>query len=376
MGLGFFNGRLLHNGQKLFVDNTSVNLNAEDAEIITTGTSTIVLPAIDGTVFDLHVYVKSGTCQITGTVDGVSNPVLQASTLEYDIFCNGIAYFTIPTEKENLFVNTKPQLASVSTYNQAGVIAINTILMTIDCRDCTAISISCNAMGTAGVVTPRWINEVGDTGQAATIMTPAGVAATTFNGAGMWVVPVVARYLTLVLTTATTAGTTTIRTSKLFGAIPSQLIPAIGTQAISGTVTANIGTGSLAAGTNAIGDVGAQVRANATGAASVTAINSPATPIGQSIKGTAGRILAINIGNTNAAARYLKIFNVASVTMGTTSAAYEIMIPPNSAPQNVVIPAAGLGASTAIVIAVTGGAGLTNNTAITANEVVGFISFA
>jgi hypothetical protein len=371
----FYNGKIIYKGEKVFIENTSQAVNAEDAEIITTGTSTIVLPAIDGTVFDLHIYVKSGTCQITGTVDGVMNPILQATNLEYDIFCNGVAYFTIPTEKENFFVNTKPQQASVSTYTQAGVIAINTVLMTIDCRDCTAISISSIAMGTTGVVTPRWVNEIGDTGQAATIMTPAGATATTFNNAGMWVVPVVARYLTLVLTTATTGGTTTIRTGKLFGAIPSQLIPAIGTQAVSGTVTANIGTGSQAAGTNLIGDVGIQLRANATGAASVTAINSPATPVGQSVKGTAGRILAINVGNINATARYLKIFNVASVTMGTTAAAYEIMIPPNSALQSFAIPA-GLAASTAIVIAVTGGPGLTNNTAITANEVTGFIAFA
>jgi hypothetical protein len=145
---------------------------------------------------------------------------------------------------------------------------------------------------------------------------------------------------------------------------------------VSGTVTANIGTGSLAAGTNLYGDVGLQARANATGAGSVAALNSPATPAAQSIKGTAGRILGIYVNNANAAVRFLKIFNIASVTLGTTSAVFEVPIPPSNNAQWIDIPV-GIGASTAIVVAITGARGLTDNTTITtANEVTGFVVYA
>lgn len=144
------------------------------------------------------------------------------------------------------------------------------------------------------------------------------------------------------------------------------------TATVSGTVTANIGTGALAAGTNAIGDVGVQYRANATGAATLTNINCPATPAAQQLKGSAGRLLGLVLTNTAASARYVKIFNAlaASVTPGTTSALTEIAIP-----QNGILEwhsEGGAAFSTGITIMITGGQGLTNNTAVTASDVVGF----
>lgn len=150
----------------------------------------------------------------------------------------------------------------------------------------------------------------------------------------------------------------------------------LGTQAVSGTVTANQGTMvALPAGTNAIGDVGIQYRGNATGAASFVNVNSPATPVAQAIKGSAGRILAMTITNTNAAARYLKIWNVASgsVTVGTTAAAFEIAIPPNQTIDFSL--EGGLGFASGVSVGVTGGQGLTNNTAITLGDVTGVIAF-
>ena len=132
---------------------------------------------------------------------------------------------------------------------------------------------------------------------------------------------------------------------------------------------------SISAGTNLIGDFGLQVRANATGAATPVNINSPATPVGQIIKASAGRILSVNLTNSNASARFLKVFNATSVTMGTTSAAYEIAIPPSFNPLSISLPFASA-ATTGIVVAITGARGLTDNTAITANDVTGFITFA
>lgn len=134
--------------------------------------------------------------------------------------------------------------------------------------------------------------------------------------------------------------------------------------------------GTISAGTNAIGDVGTQYRANATGAASVANVNCPATPAAQSIKASAGRMLAFVLTNSAASTRWLKVFNTAagSVTLGTTSAIYELAIPPGST-VNVDLDG-GIGFSTAIVVAITGGQGLTNNTAVTLGDVTGFIAFA
>lgn len=127
---------------------------------------------------------------------------------------------------------------------------------------------------------------------------------------------------------------------------------------------------ALVAGSAAIGDVGVQYRASATGAGTPTNINSPATPAVQTIKGTAGRLLGLTLLNTNAATRFLKVFNAATPTLGTTSATLDIALPTN-VPVSVTYEG-GIGFATAITCAVTGGRGLTDNTAITGNEVTGF----
>jgi hypothetical protein len=139
----------------------------------------------------------------------------------------------------------------------------------------------------------------------------------------------------------------------------------------SGTVTANIGTGSLATGTNAIGDVGIQYRASATGAGTPTVLNSPATPAVQTVKGTAGRLIGFLLVNSNAATRYLKVFNVVTPTLGTTPATLDIPIPLSSNPVFISFEG-GIAFGTAITVAITGGRGTTDNTAITLNDVTGF----
>lgn len=161
-------------------------------------------------------------------------------------------------------------------------------------------------------------------------------------------------------------------------AMPVQVLGGtLGTQPVSGTLTVNQGTMvALPAGTNAIGDVGVQYRANATGAGSIINILCPATPAAQSIKGTAGRLVGFVLTNTAASARWLKIWNTASagVTLGTTAALTELGLPPGQ-PQFFSLEG-GAGFGTAITIAITGGQGLTNNAAVTAGDVTGFAVFA
>lgn len=270
-----------------------------------------------------------------------------------------------------LSVTATPVAAALSSYNVSGVIAINTVLVTLDCSQWRAVSIQCVAMGTTGVVTPEWSND-NTNWQAATIFTPAGASATTISAAGLWDTPVMARYLRLRMSTATTAGTTTFSIYQFEEARQSWFA----TQPVSGTVTANIGTGSIAAGTNAIGDVGLQYRANATGAASFVSAMSPATPAAGTIKATAGRLVGYYLCNSSAALRSVKIFNVAAPTLGTTAASFEIDIPANGIAQLEFD--GGIGFSTAITFSVTSAKGLTDNTAtgLAANDVTGYFAFA
>jgi hypothetical protein len=97
------------------------------------------------------------------------------------------------------------------TYSVAGVIAVNTDLIVMDCSQLRSLFIQCNSMGTSGVVTTQWSNTP-DFAQpiTATLMNESGATSTTFNAAGMRVTNVLARYCRHRLTTATTAGTTTL----------------------------------------------------------------------------------------------------------------------------------------------------------------------
>ena len=152
----------------------------------------------------------------------------------------------IASNQSALTVNRSLAPALLTSYTQAGVITINTVLAMLDCSLYRSVSIQCTSMGTTGVVTPEWSND-NTTWVTATILTQAGATATTFNAAGLWVVPVQARYLRLRLSTATTAGTTTLSIHQFDDSRQFWLA----TQPVSGTVTSNIGTGTVAAVTAA-----------------------------------------------------------------------------------------------------------------------------
>lgn len=148
--------------------------------------------------------------------------------------------------------------------------------------------------------------------------------------------------------------------------IPAQQVSA--TQPVSGTVTAGI-----SAGTNAIGDVGLQVRANATGAASIHHIVATGSTNVAQIKATAGRVLGYCLSNTTASWRYVKLHNVASATAGA-AVAMTIGLPPNGKAECHI--GQGIAFATAISRSIVTGAADNDTTAVTANDVVGDIFFA
>jgi len=109
----------------------------------------------------------------------------------------------------------------------------------------------------------------------------------------------------------------------------------------------------------------------ASNGASVTTLISAATNNLTQLKATLGRIHIIDIQNTVASVRYLKLFNVpsASVTMGTTSATMNFGIPASGKLSIVTDLGLNLGGS-GIAYALTGGSSLTDNTAIGSGDLI------
>lgn len=168
--------------------------------------------------------------------------------------------------------------------------------------------------------------------------------------------------------TAWTSGTATIQIQP--GAYATEPIPAA---QISGTQPVSFTQPALVAGAALIGDVGIQVRANATGAASIHHIVSAATTNVAQIKATAGRVYGYCLSNTTASWRYVKFHNVASATAGA-AVAMTVGIPPNGKAE-CHIPM-GIGFATAISRSIVTGAADADATATGVADVVGDIFFA
>ena len=210
---------------------------------------------------------------------------------------------------------------STQNYNVAGVIAINTVLLSQDCARLRHLFLQCSAMGTTGVVTPEWSNN-NSTWVAASLLDVTGAVTTTFNAAVVRHVPVLARYFRLRLSTATTAGTTTIVLSG--SALPIDRV--VATQPVSGTVT--VGTlPATPAGTNTIGAVRLASDAGQ-GASTAHHLIAAAGTNATSVKGSAGVINSIVLSNASAAARFFKLCNTAAApTPGTTTPVMTVLVP-------------------------------------------------
>lgn len=259
---------------------------------------------------------------------------------------------------------TLPNMTAAS-YSRAGVIAINTDLLVIDCQGYEGVSIQCVSMGTTGVVTPAWSND-GATYVAATILTVGGTSATVINAAGAWTTPVLARYLRLRLTTATTAGTTTL---AAYGLTQAANFP-VSSQPVTGSVTA-----TAASSTNLIGDTGVQYRANATGAATGTNFVAAATTNPTVLKASAGRLLGYHLTNNATTVRYVKFHNQATAPTAGTGVVHTIGIPPNGGTVALTIPG-GIAFGTGIALTTVTGPTTADTTAVAANDLVGTFHFS
>jgi hypothetical protein len=110
----------------------------------------------------------------------------------------------------------------------------------------------------------------------------------------------------------------------------------------------------------------------ATGGATPFRILSAGSTNATSVKGSAGTLYSLVAVNTNAAVRYLKLYNKAtSPTVGSDTPVFTFAIPGNTAGAGFAlpIPTCGIAFSTGIAAALTTGAGDSDTGAVAANEI-------
>lgn len=138
--------------------------------------------------------------------------------------------------------------------------------------------------------------------------------------------------------------------------------------------TNNIGdvdiASALPAGTNTIGNVG--LAPQTSGGLSISRTISAASTNATSVKASAGQVFGIYAHNTNAAVRYLKLYNKASApTVGTDTPVLTLPIPGNTAGAGFVLEQSnGIAFATGIALALTAGVGDSDTGAVAANEIV------
>lgn len=123
------------------------------------------------------------------------------------------------------------------------------------------------------------------------------------------------------------------------------------TTAVTGTVTATVTGGTTLPVTP-----------------TTTFTNSAATTNGTVIKASAGTLWSVVVSNVNAAARYLKFYNSTTVTVGTTTPAFTILIPAG-ATVNIAGGSNGIRFATGICLGITTGMADADTGAVAANEI-------
>jgi hypothetical protein len=181
------------------------------------------------------------------------------------------------------------------------------------------------------------------------------------NSNRMFQMAILCRYIRVRISTAFVGGT--VKAASYFSEQPISSLMTLVTQQSGTTMT----LAALAAGANQIGDTGMLYRANATGAALNRHLISLASTNSNLVKNTAGRVLGWKISNSNAAWRYVKIYNqTAAPTAGAGTPILTIGVPPNGTVSH--SQEGGIGFSTGIAFTTTAGAADNDTVAVGLND--------
>lgn len=254
-------------------------------------------------------------------------------------------------------------MALESSYSQAGVIPVNTVVYgPIDADDQRGFSLQIKSIGSSGVLQVHQSLD-GTTWQTTAMNNVnGGLVVTTLSTAGMFWTNLTGRYVRVMLTNATTAGSTDVRVRTDVREY---------SELTAGMTVACSSLPSLPAGVSVIGGVVAQV-STAQGPTLLyhklptCAASTNAT----SVKTSVGRVLRI-IASGGATGRYLKLYNKASApTVGTDVPILTFWIRANT-DIDINVSDIGLNFSTGIAYAITGGPTDADTVAAAAGDVVG-----
>ncbi len=189
-----------------------------------------------------------------------------------------------------------------------------------------------------------------------------------------------------VKTDQTTHGTTDLVAADITKVAGAAISQGHGTAATAIRVelpTDGTGVVGLIAGTALIGKVGIDQTTPGTtnavqdipatsGGLTISRVLSAASTNGTSVKASAGQVYAITAFNTNAAARYLKLYNKASApTVGSDTPVLTFPIPGNTAGAGFVLNIdKGIAFGTGIALAITTGIADADTGGVAANEIV------
>lgn len=169
-------------------------------------------------------------------INGSTPPASNTNVVVDYVSCKNHNKIEIGVLSSNESIQSSQVPLSTFNYNISGVIAINTDLLLIDCLQLRTVNLQITSIGTTGVISCFLTNDLTVVGTAQPAYPIGGAAAITSPVvAGHYNIPTNgARYLRVRLTTATTAGATTLFASGSSFAMP---LPLPTTQPISGTIT-------------------------------------------------------------------------------------------------------------------------------------------
>ena len=254
-------------------------------------------------------------------------------------------------------------MASESSYSVAGVIAINTVLLgAVDADGRRGLSVQVSSLGTSGVLKVQqsndnnvWVDTI--------VQSLAGTPSSTISAAGMYWCSLVGRYYRVLLSTATTAGTTTLTTrldKSAFAELPSGVI----VSSLPATPT----------GTNLIGKSICDISATAANGPAFSVnrlLSAAATTNSTLVKGSAGRVARIRGYNAKAAVAFLKLYNKATApTVGTDTPVLTFALAA-SKEFDIDFNDFGYSFSTGIGFGITGAVADADTTALVAGDVLG-----
>lgn len=261
-------------------------------------------------------YMGAGVAVINGITPASNTNVV----LDY-LTCKNHNKLEIGIMSANESIQSSQVPLSNFSFSQAGIIAINTDLLIIDCSQLRTVNLQATSIGTTGRLDFFLTNDLTVTGTAQPAYPIGGaVAVTTTTAAGHWNIPTNgAGFLRIRLGVATTAGTTTLFAKGSPFAMP---LPLPTTQPVSGTVTSNIGTGTLSTVTSVTNS------GTPTAPATPYFLNSAATTNGALIlTGTSG-LQSFYATNNGASIAYVKLYNKATApTVGTDIPEMIIAVP-------------------------------------------------